>query len=212
VAGSIAKKGQRIAREIRIVPMSYRLRTIPVLCLSFIATTPASLFGDEPPEVKRLRVDGSDIAALTGLDIYKYEVQLKKGQTVKVTLDVQMEDDGPIANYISHVATASKDGPATLTASFLRQDRKLASVFLSEEQRMEFRVQFEGAASGGLSGFVKNPLASIPLGEKALSIHQEPKRIERTTQLLLLFATKRPEGKPLPILYPKAALHLEVSD
>src|SRR4029079_12119225 len=113
---------------------------------------------------------------------------------------------------ITHTAKALKDGPATLTASFLRPDRKLASVFLSEEPKMEFRIQFDGAATGGLSGFIKNPLGEIPLGEKALTIHQVPTKSARTAQLFLLFGTKHMDGKPLPLMYPRAGLHVEVMD
>jgi len=190
----------------------FRFTIRDLLWLTLVAAVPANVMADEPFEVKRVRVDGTDITAMTGLDIYKYEVQLRKGQKVKITLDVQMEESAEPVNYITHEETASKDGQATLTASFLRQDRKLASVFLSEEQKMEFRIQFEGAANGGLSGFIKNPLGWIPLGEKALTIHREPKKADRTAQLLLLFCTKHTDGKPLPMLYPKAGLHLEVAD
>src|SRR5215467_13735812 len=139
-----------------------------MVTLVVVASAAARLVAQEPLEVKRVRVDGTDIADMTGLDIYKYEVKVKKGQTITVSLDVQMEETSEPVKYIAHKAVASQDGPATLTACFLRSDRKLASVFLSTEERMEFRIQLDGAANGGLSGFIKNPLGEIPIGQKAL--------------------------------------------
>ena len=183
-----------------------RSACLPVLFAVLIATsTPADDF-----EIKPARVDGSDITALTGLDVYKYEIFLRKGQKVRATLDVQMEENAEPINYIQQDATATKDGWATLTAGFLRADRKLASVFLSEEQRMEFRINWDGVATGGLVGFVKNPLGWIPLGEKALSVHRQPKKAANTAQLLLLFRTAPPMGRGLQELYPKAGLHVEI--
>jgi hypothetical protein len=185
-----------------------RLASTILLALTLTAIAVDVVRG-EPPEIKSVRVDGTDIAAMTGLDIYKYEIQLGKGQKARVTLDVQMEENAEPVNYIAQEVTAAKDGIATLTASFLRSDRKLASVFLSEEERMEFRLQWDGAASGGLSGYIKNPLGWIPLGEKALTVHQEPRKADRTAQLFLLFRTKHTEGRPLTLLYPRAALQVE---
>ena len=75
---------------------------------------------------------------------------------------------------------------------------------------MEFRINWDGVATGGLGGFVKNPLGWVPLGEKALSVHRQPKKAGRTAQLLLLYRTAPPMGRGLQELYPKAGLHVEI--
>lgn len=183
--------------------------TITAICAGLSLS---SAVADENAKVSRGRVDGSDIAEASGLDVYKWQVQLHKGQKVRLTLDVQSEMGAKPTNYLSREVIASSDGEATILASFLREDRKLASLFLSEDKRMDFRILWKGSANDGLTGFIKTPLGEIPLGQKALSIHREPQFVGGAWELLLLFRTEHIEGRGLSKLYPQASLKLEFED
>lgn len=189
--------------------MKMRLAAASVLVATFLGFSFNGLFADDDIEVMKVRVDATDLAAVSGLDVYKWQVTLRKGQKVRVVLDVQPAEGAERRNYITREVTAFKDGEATILASFLREDRKLASVFLSENGKMEFRINWEGAAADGLTGFIANPLGEIPLGQKALQIHKTPTLQGDSRELLLLFRTEPPNGRGLQTLYPRASLRIE---
>ncbi len=172
------------------------------------ATIPPALAEDELP-VKRAAVDFTDIADLTGLDVYKYEVELKRGDKVRATLEEQRELGAKPSNHLNVEATASRDGTAVLSVAFLRQDRKLASVLLSNEEEMTFRITWSGVASRGLNGIIEPPLHDVPLSQKSLQVHNPPEfAADGSTVLITLFRTQRVEGG-LEQLYPQATLRVK---
>ena len=89
---------------------------------------------DDTLDLKPVRVDASDINKVTGLDIYKYEVELRKGQKVRVSFDLQNDENSEPRAFILREVMAQKDGRATLLAGFVRENKNLDSVLLSDDK------------------------------------------------------------------------------
>lgn len=188
------------------------MRLVMLFLLGLFLLPPVSnVRGDEPFSVVAARTDVTDLSRLSDLDVYKYEVTVRKGQKLAVVLEYQEFATDKGNQPIRREVTARADGKATLLVGFLREDRKLASFLLSDEKRADFKFVWEGAISDGLNGLVSNPLADTPLGSKALTIHPKPEVLpDGRYELLLLYRARYIEKQGLEQLYPRAALVIEI--
>ena len=113
--------------------------------------------------VGRASLDAEDIRDVTGLDVYKFQLTIPKGQKFHVAL--RRKGDHPSErqwNSPGVVHEQERDGPTTVRVSFLREDGRLAPFFLGDCKAAVYRVQCEGGASGGWVTTVGQPLADLP--------------------------------------------------
>ena len=164
---------------------------------------------EDGPSVKAAEVTVADLFDVTGLDIYKCQVDVKKGERLRSVLYWLEDEDAKPKKYVSFETVARQDGQATFLASFLREDRMLASVLTSEEPRMEFHLTWSGAADGGQNGNLENPLGHLPRGTKAIEVHKAPKRLpDGSSELFQLYRVEH-DVKGLTYRYPRVSLRIE---
>jgi hypothetical protein len=176
-----------------------------VACLSLPAAS-----ADDDLKVISSALNVNDLSALSGLDIYKCEFPATKGQKLRGSLYLTKEEGTEPVRILTQETEVQRDGTAVFRAIFLREDRKLASVFLSDEKNMEFKLQWSGVAGGGLNGIVSSPLKEVPKLKKALQIHDVPKKLtDGSYELFNLYrAEQTPDG--LAPQFPRASLRVEI--
>lgn len=185
-------------------------RALIVVVIAAGVLTAGYAAADEALAVRPAEVTLTDLVDQTGLDIYKCQVDVKKGQRVRSVLYWLEDEAAKPKVYVSFESVARQDGPAKLVASFLREDRKLASVLTSEEERMEFHLTWSGTAGGGQNGNVKNPLGYLPRGTKAIEIHKPPKLLPDGSSELFQVYRVEEDVDGLSYRYPRLSLRIEL--
>ena len=124
---------------------------------------------DETP-FRKLSLDADDLADLTFLDIYKFQIDMPKGQVFNVILREVNTPKGAVRWEQSFEFRQQESGPTTLRIAFLRTDRKLASFLMSNEKEAEFRVDCSGSTKRGITTIVSLPLADVPATQRLLMV------------------------------------------
>jgi hypothetical protein len=168
----------------------------------------APAMAEDTLPVAGAEISVNELAAMTGLDIYKCRVYVKKGERLRGVLYLKKDEASEPMEALKLESEARSDGEASFLASFLREDGKLASLFLSNEPKMYARFRWTGAASGGLTGYVDAPLADI--SDKAITVHPTPKQMpDGSSEIFLLYRTEN-KGRGLELLYPQVSLRVEM--
>ncbi len=156
-------------------------------------------------------LDANDIVAETGLNIYKFKLDIPKEQRFELRFSEFPAKDARAKSLHRFIFQKVKDGPLTLRVSFLRRDRQLGGVLLSEEKDALYRVTCEGCSPPGMATIVQNALREVPVTEKMLFVLQSDKdgRASKQggpTRLLSVIQAKRPEQRDIDSIYPRAEL------
>jgi RNA polymerase sigma factor (sigma-70 family) len=174
--------------------------------------------GDKPAAegipFRQVALSADDLVAVTGLNVYKYKLDLPKGARFQLLIREFADKDAAEKELWHHDFEKVEDGPATLRVSFLRLDRQLSGVLFSQEKQSEFRVECDACSPGGLATVVQTPLHAVPGPEKMLQVFPSDKERDATqpdfTRLLRVFHHDR-EAKPVKSLdevYPRAEMVL----
>jgi hypothetical protein len=165
--------------------------------------------GDASFQFQKVALGTDDLVEAAGLDIYKFQVGLAKGQRFRVVLQVLETKETPARVLSAHEFQKTGDGAAIIRVSFLRTDRKLQGFLLSNEAQAEYRLDCSECTPGGFATIVKNPLGDQVPTRRSLAINKSDKSNKRNgineTQLISLFASE--VGRPGdPSAYPRAEL------
>jgi RNA polymerase sigma factor (sigma-70 family) len=159
---------------------------------------------------QKVGIGADDLVEASGLDIYKFQLDMPKGLKFKIIL--RELDGADVPARVLHMFPFEKldGGSMTLRVSFLRRDRKFEGFLLSQEKEAEFRVDSPGCNPSGIASFVPLPLAGIELTRKTLWQHKSDKDTEqyglKETRLLTIVASEPGKPAPPPSNYPRAEL------
>jgi hypothetical protein len=155
-------------------------------------------------------LSADDLVAVSGLDLYKYQVDMPKGQRFRVMIRELKSEDSPARVLYVFPFQKTEDGPTTFRVCFLRRDHTLQGVLLSQEKDAEFRFDCPGCTPSGIATFVELPLGSIEPTRKTLETHRSHKDNDRyrleETRLLTIVASEPGKPAPPPTNYPRAEL------
>jgi RNA polymerase sigma factor (sigma-70 family) len=176
--------------------------------------------GDKPKAEARdvmpfhkVDVGAEELIGATGLNIYKFKLEMPKGQKFRVVLRVLEAQDKPPRVLYTFPFTKQDEGPMTILTSFLRRDGKLGGVLLSQEELAEFRVETPGCNPSGIASFVSVPLADVEPTRKMLQVHRSDKQLVedgvKETRLLTLTTREPDKGGPGPTSYPRGEFLIE---
>ena len=129
---------------------------------------------------EKVGLSADDLVEAAGLDIYKFRVDLKRGERFKVEYRACESKDSASREIVSHPFQVTEEGPTIIRLSFLRRDGKLSGFLLSNEPDAFYRLIVSGGAQGGISTIVDNPLKIDVTGRRGLLIARSDK--ENTTQ------------------------------
>jgi RNA polymerase sigma factor (sigma-70 family) len=173
---------------------------------------PAFNLGQGRVAFQRSPLDADDIIAVTGLNIYKFNLDIPKGQRFELRFSELPAKDAPTKGERRFIFQKVKDGLLTLRVSFLRRDRQLHGVLLSQEKDAEFDVACEGCSPSGTGTIVPMPLLDVPPTQKSLVVVRSDKgwgaaKDGHPTRLLAVFESKKqPVEGPFDSIYPRAEL------
>ncbi len=117
---------------------------------------------------QRTPLSADDLAAVTGLNVYKFRLEMPKGERFTVMVREFPAKDAEAKVLQSQNLEKTRDGPMILRVSFLRLDRKLDGVLLKQEERAEYGVECEACDPSGFFTVIQNPLFQVPGTEKIL--------------------------------------------
>ena len=164
-----------------------------------------------PTRFRRVGLDPDDVVNVTGLDLYKYRLDdMPKGKRFRVMIREQKDAKTPPRVLYDLPFKKTAEGPATFRFSFLRRDRTLQGVLLSQEEQAEFRVNATGCDPSGFVTIVEVPLHGVEPTRKGLIPHRSDEAIRRSgikeTRLLTIVASE--PGKPgsSPTAFPRGEL------
>jgi hypothetical protein len=163
----------------------------------------------ESVSFQRIGLSADDLADVTGLDVYKFRVDLTKGRRFHVVLRVRQDEMSPTRELVGIPFQSKSDGPTNVCVSFLRTDGKLQGFLLSTEPRAQYRVNCSGGATGGFVIVIENPLGDIAPELRGLLAHQSNERNAhgglKETRLITVAAQKPGGGRGLDMSgYPRA--------
>ena len=157
---------------------------------------------------QKVSVNTDELIGATGLNIYKFQVDMPKGQGFRVILRSLESRDSGARELHSWAFTKDGDAPTTLLVSFLRRDGKLGGVLLSQEEEAEYRLDCPGCTPSGIATIVPLPLAGT---NKTLFVHRSDKDNEHfdgldETRLITVVRSELGEPAPPPTSYPRVEL------
>jgi hypothetical protein len=162
---------------------------------------------------QKLKLDADDLADITGVNIYKFQLNIAKGERFRVVLREVKEKDAEPRVLHQFPFVKESDAPTIIRVGFLRMDRKLAGFLLSEEKQAEYRVDCSGCSPGGFATIVPLPLADVPPTRKTLYVSQSDTDAKRTgmkgMQLITVVASEPGQPAALPTTFPHATLVVE---
>jgi RNA polymerase sigma factor (sigma-70 family) len=172
-----------------------------------------SVQAQEDKSFQKLKLDADDLAEVTGVNIYKFQVNIPKGQRFRVVLrEVKEKDAEP---HVLHQYSFLKEtaDPLVIQVAFLRRDQKLAGALLSGEKDAEYRVVCAGCSPSGIVTIVPIPLADVPPTRKTLFVLQSDKQAQQIglkgMQLITLVASEPGKPAPPPTSAPRAEWVIE---
>src|SRR5262249_37501393 len=120
---------------------------------------------------RKLNLNADDIADVTGVNIYKFKVNIAKGQKFRVLIREFNEKGAEPRILFRHGGFRNQTKEETVVGiSFTRRDGKFEGVLLYQEKDALFRFNCEGCCPGGIATFVPIPLADVPGTEKLLYV------------------------------------------
>jgi hypothetical protein len=187
-----------------------------VILIAGLVPILAFVFAGEPRKdntFQKQKLDANDLAEVFGVNVYKFQVNMPKGQKFQVILrELKEKGAEPKVLYL-HSFLKESDGPTVIRTTFLRRDGKFEGVLLSEEKDAQYGIQCSGCSPGGVGSIAPMPLANLPGTHKILSVTQSDKHAKQMglkgMQLITIIA--REPGKVLPIdagvtTFPRAEL------
>jgi RNA polymerase sigma factor (sigma-70 family) len=240
VAGAVSLKAIPLAEGVLQAMFASKLKIAAVFAVG--ATLTAVLggmltfhaFAEKPPAAKpkdqpapapaiiafkktSLTID--ELIAATGLNIYKFQLDMAKGQKFRVAVTKFPSKEADPQELKSFEFQKTTDGPMMLHITFLPLDGKLHGVLMGKEEEVDFRVSCDGCDPSGWGTIIPNPGAEIPADGQLFAVFSNEKgwaegskgKIKAgPTTLLALFASK--PGIALADLssaYPRAELTVE---
>ncbi len=110
---------------------------------------------------QKLALSTDDLVEATGLDVYKFRIDVAKGEKFRVVLRYEERKDYPAHEILGFSFEKTSDEPVILGVSFLRPDRKLAGCLMSSEKQAEYRLSCSQCKPGGIATFLNNPLGTV---------------------------------------------------
>jgi hypothetical protein len=110
---------------------------------------------------QKVALTTDDLVEATGLDIYKFRVQIAKGERFRVVLRAQERKDLPPHELVGYSFEKTAADPAIVGVTFLRLDRKLSGFLMSNELQAEYRLTCSNCKQGGISTILNNPLGAL---------------------------------------------------
>ncbi len=110
---------------------------------------------------QKLPLSTDDLVEATGLDVYKFRIDVANGKKFRVVLRYVERKDYPAHEILGFSFEKTSDEPVTVGVSFLRPDRKLAACLMSSEREAEYRLSCTHCKQGGIATFVNNPLGTV---------------------------------------------------
>ena len=147
---------------------------------------------------QKVALSTDDLVEATGLDIYKFQINLRKNERFRVELRVIQSKESPSRELVSHTFRQTEEKPTTIRVSFLRRDKKMSGFLLTDEAEAEFRLICSGGASGGIVTIVRNPLGQLDPTRRGLLIAESdkeyPTRDEKETVLIRICENNATKG------------------
>ena len=175
------------------------------------ASTPAKTAGGQHPEdqlFQKLKLDADDLAEVTGVNVYKFQVTIPKGQRFRVILRELREKGAEPRVLHQFPFTKESELPTTIRVGFLRSDRKLGGFLLSQEKEAEYRVDCPGCSPTGFATNVPLPLADLPPTSKTLIVLGSDKQAKQFglngLQLITVVGSEPGKPAPMPTGFPRA--------
>lgn len=215
---TLANQGLQSMQLVKLKTIGLAFLAASVLVASAVGTsgqskTEASKPNDPSPmpvnangfELQKL--DASDLADFTGVNIYKFRLELRKGRFSVVLREVLDKDAAPRELKRFNFEKLS-DEPLTMRVGILGLDQKLTSFLLSNEKLARIRVDCPGCHPSQLSSVVEQPLPDIELTRKSLWVARSDKQVnEMGAQGLQLITVMTSNSKGLfPSNLPRAEL------
>ena len=110
---------------------------------------------------QKLALSTEDLIEATGLNIYKFRIDIAKGERFRIVLRSQESKDSERREILGFSFEKTSEDPVIIGVSFLRLDRKLSGFLLSTEDRAEYRLSCSNCKPGGLATYVNNPLGTL---------------------------------------------------
>lgn len=162
---------------------------------------------------QKLKLEADDLAEITGVNIYKFQLNIPKGQRFRVVLREVKEKDAEPRVLHQFAFVKESDAPTVIRVGFLRMDRKLAGFLLSEEKQAEYRIDCSDCTPGGIATIVPQPLAEVPPTRKTLFVSHSDKDAKQMglkgVQLITVVASEPGQPAPPPTNAPRAELVIE---
>lgn len=152
----------------------------------------ASPMGGRTLRISRLSVDANDLVEAHALNIYKFTVEIEKGQQFHVVLrERDNEDAAPREVKKFTFRRSEKDGPTTLRIDFTRTDGIVGGVLLSDQKQTVFRVNCSDCEPSDMASVVAVPLSRLKSAERTLIASDKGNQEQhvKETQLLSIVPT-----------------------
>jgi len=165
----------------------------------------------QPFRFNILALDANDLADALSLNIYKFKIDIAKGQKFNVILRERDDKDAePRELKRFSFQRDEGEGPTILRVDFTRKDGMIGGVLLTEEKEAVFRVTCPDCTPTGIVSIVPVPLSEAKPTEKILMVHQSDKFNEqqglKETRLMTIIVKAKNTG---PMNYPRAELVVE---
>jgi RNA polymerase sigma factor (sigma-70 family) len=123
-----------------------------------------------------LALDANDLADALSLNIYKFKIDIAKGQKFNVILREQDDKDAePKVLFGFTFRRNEGEGPTILRVDFTRTDKTAGGVLLSEDKQAQLRVSCPDCTPTSFVTIVTMPLSGVKTTEKGFFVHQSEK-------------------------------------
>ncbi len=155
--------------------------------------------GEDLVPFRKGEVTTKDLLDVTGINLYKFRLDIRKGERLRLTLREFPTKDSKGKELYSVEFEKEEEEATTLRIAFLRDDRRMKEVLLSEEEWMELRVRCSGCSPRGVVTNVPVPLSKASLTKRSLFVVPSEERSDTNdrgeTQLLYITCRESEERK-----------------
>lgn len=172
-----------------------------------VAATPA----DASFQFTGLPLDVSDIMEATGLNIYKFNVEVPKDKEFQIALREWADKDSPPRERGRWIfQKGDGNGPTTIRISFMPFDGSLRQVLLSNDKEAQMRISCSDCKPSGMGTVVPVLLQDVKLTERTLCTASTSKELQiyGVNHAPLVFVVSNRAGT-LPTNYPRSELVIE---
>ena len=181
------------------------------LLLLMVAIQSWAIAADEPqPVVRRFRPTLEDVRAVTGLDIYTWRAKMNAGDRFRLVLVEFDTRDAKPRELADESFTVQKDADVKILVSFLRTDRRMAGVLLSNENNAEFGLRCYPCDSYKIIKTIPVPLSKIPTTDKILYFPNKAFPREKSTITGVPLLRVERKNKERGNGYPRAEVVLQM--